>query len=104
MPFKILVGSTGGINGTAVSENSYLLLDRNGYKVALTDTASETYNATSCQMTNKTHSISGVDSNGVKVNSTDAKAFTMKNKAGTTLGTVTDATVTYKTGEFESAF
>ena len=34
----------------------------------------------------------------------DAKAFTMKNKAGTTLGTVTDATVTYKTGEFESAF
>jgi hypothetical protein len=106
VPFKILVGSTGGIVGTAVSENSYLLLDRNGYKLALTDTASETYNATSCQMTNKTHSISGIDSNGVKVNSTDAKAFTMTNKAGTTppLGTVTNGIVTYSDNTGESVF
>ena len=104
VPFKILVGSTGSITGDKTTENSYLLLDRNGYKLALTDTASETYNATSCQMTNKTHSISGVDSNGVKVSATDTKNFTMKNKAGIALGTIVSGTATYSNGVVESAF
>lgn len=104
VPFKILVGSTGSITGDRTTENSYLLLDRNGYKLALTNTASEDYSLSRCEMTNKTHSISGVDSNGVKVSATSTKNVAIKNKAGTALGTIVSGTATYSDGVVESAF
>lgn len=105
VPFNIFIEADQKIANETVTNNAAVLINRNGYKFAIKDAMTEGYSTSTCSHNGNTqHTISGVDSKGVKFNTTDPKVVVFKNASDTTLGTLTNGTVTYSDNSFESAF